>query len=179
MRHISTGVVGFFKVFAGQNKGIISTALLSYPTLLLKPNERPTISKYLCPAKSFAMEYIQPATMPAPKGHYSPAVVHGGLVFVSGQLPVDDAGQVLGNTVQEQTQQCLQKIAEILAAANSRLDLILKVNIYLSDVALWPRVNAAYADFMGKYRPARVIIPCGLLHYGCLVEIDCVAAVAQ
>ncbi len=125
------------------------------------------------------MQYVQPATMPAPKGHYSPAVVHGGLVFVSGQLPVDGAGQVLGNTVEEQIHRCLQNIVEILTAANSRLDLMLKVNIYLNDIALWPRANTAYAAFMGEHRPARVVIPCGPLHYGCLVEIDCVAAVAQ
>lgn len=123
------------------------------------------------------MEYVQPTTLPVPKGHYSPAVVHGGLVFVSGQLPIDAAGQVQLGSVEEQVQLCLQNIETILAAASSRMGLILKVNIYVSDVELWPRVNAAYAAFMGEHRPARAVIPCGALHYGCAVEIDCIAAV--
>lgn len=123
------------------------------------------------------MEYVQPTTLPVPKGHYSPAVVHGGLVFVSGQLPIDAAGQVQLGSVEEQVQLCLQNIETVLAAAGSRTNLILKVNIYVSDVELWPRVNAAYAAFMGEHRPARAVIPCGTLHYGCAVEIDCIAAV--
>lgn len=123
------------------------------------------------------MEYVQPTTLPVPKGHYSPAVVHGGLVFVSGQLPIDAAGQVQPGSVEEQVQLCLQNIETVLAAAGSRTNLILKVNIYVSDVELWPRVNAAYAAFMGEHRPARAVIPCGTLHYGCAVEIDCIAAV--
>ncbi|MCS7036460.1 MAG: RidA family protein [Saprospiraceae bacterium] len=123
------------------------------------------------------MEYIQPAALSIPKGHYSPAVVHGGLVFVSGQLPIDAAGEVRLGSVEEQVQLCLQNIETILVAAGSRIDLILKVNIYVSDIALWPRVNAAYAAFMGEHKPARAVIPCSELHYGCAVEIDCIAAV--
>ncbi len=123
------------------------------------------------------MEYVQPSTLPVPKGHYSPAVVHGGLVFVSGQLPIDASGQVQLGSVEEQVGLCLHNIETILAAAGSRMELILKVNIYISDVALWPRVNAAYAAVMGEHRPARAVIPCGVLHYGCAVEIDCIAAV--
>jgi 2-iminobutanoate/2-iminopropanoate deaminase len=103
-------------------------------------------------------------------------VVCGGFVFVSGQLPVDMSGQIQGSDVEEQTRCCLQKIAEILTYSGSEIGLMVKVNIYLSDISLWPRVNAAYAAFMGEHRPARVVVPCGPLHYGCLVEIDGVAA---
>ncbi len=124
------------------------------------------------------MKYVQPDALAAPKGHYSPAVVHGGFVFVSGQLPMDASGAVQLGSIEAQTQLCLHNIATLLAAAGSSIREILKVNIYISDIALWPRVNAAYAAFMGEHRPARTVIPCGALHYGCAVEIDCIAAVA-
>jgi len=123
------------------------------------------------------MQYVQPDNLALPRGHYSPAVVHGGLVFLSGQLPIDASGAVQLSSIEEQTQLCLQNMAAILAAAGSSVRAILKVNIYISDIALWPRVNATYAAFMGEHRPARAVIPCGALHYGCAVEIDCIAAV--
>lgn len=123
------------------------------------------------------MECLQPSALPIPKGHYSPAVVHEGLVYVSGQLPIDAQGQVQLGSVEEQVQLCLQNIETILKAAGSHRSLILRVNVYVSDIALWPRINAAYAAFMGEHRPARAVIPCGTLHYGSAVEIDCIAAV--
>jgi 2-iminobutanoate/2-iminopropanoate deaminase len=123
------------------------------------------------------MHYIQPPNYVTPKGHYSPAVVHAGIVYVSGQLPMDAAGQVQLGSVEEQTALCLHNIAEILKAAGSDLGHILKMQVFVSDIALWPRINAEYARIMGAHRPARVIVPCGALHYGCLVEIDCIAAV--
>jgi len=123
------------------------------------------------------MHYVQPPNYSIPKGHYSPAVVHAGIVYVSGQLPTDAAGQVQLGSVEEQTALCLHNIAEILKAAGSDLGHILKMQVFVSDIALWPRINAEYARIMGEHRPARVIVPCGALHYGCLVEIDCTAAV--
>ncbi|MCS6928210.1 MAG: RidA family protein [Saprospiraceae bacterium] len=125
------------------------------------------------------MEYIQPAALATPRGHYSPAVRWGDLVFVSGQLPTAPDGQVRLSSIEEQVHLCLKNIETILKASGSGLNQILKVNIYLSDIALWPRVNAAYAAYLGEHRPARVVIPCGPLHYGCSVEIDCVAAVSR
>lgn len=123
------------------------------------------------------MQIIQPANMPIPKGHYSPAIVHDGLVYVSGQLPMDAAGQPQLGTVEEQTALCLRNMANILHAAGSDLGHILKVRIFVSDMEMWSRVNAEYARILGDHRPARVIVPCGPLHYDCAVEIDCVAAV--
>ncbi len=125
------------------------------------------------------MKCVQPAGHPPPQGHYSPALVHEGIVYGSGQLPIDAAGQICGQSIEEQTRYCLQKVEEILRACGSRLDLILKVHVSLSGVALWPRFNRAYAELMGCHRPARVVIPCSPLHYGCAVEIDCIAAVAE
>ena len=122
-------------------------------------------------------------TAPAPKtgGHYSPAVVHGGLVFVSGQLPIDPQSgrKLIDAPVEAQVLQALQNLAAILEANGSRLDRVLKVTVYVSDIALWDRVNAVYAKFFGAHRPARAVVPTGPLHFGFLIEIDAIAAVIQ
>lgn len=116
--------------------------------------------------------------LPPPAGHYSPAVVHGGLVFVSGTFPGDpaDPGAPRGD-IEEQTEQALRNVGRVLEAAGSGLDRLLSVTLYLSDVSLWPRVNAAYARVLGEHRPARTVIPSGELHWGWLVEVQVVAAV--
>lgn len=115
---------------------------------------------------------------PRPAGHYSQAVVHGGLVFVSGQLPVDPAsGAVLSGTAGEQARAALANLAAILAAAGSGLDRVLRVTVYVSDIASWAEVNATYAEVFGDHRPARTVVPTRDLHYGCLVEVDAIAAV--
>jgi 2-iminobutanoate/2-iminopropanoate deaminase len=123
------------------------------------------------------METITTAGAPAPAGHYSQAVVHGGLVFVSGQLPLDPATRAPHNgEVEEQVALVLRNVAAILEAAGSGIDKVLRTTVYVSDIALWGRVNAAYASFFGDHRPARSVVPTRDLHFGCLVEIDAIAA---
>jgi 2-iminobutanoate/2-iminopropanoate deaminase len=124
-----------------------------------------------------SIDFKFPATIATPKGHYSPGVVHNGVVYVSGQLPIDATGTVQLGTIEEQTALCMHNIAEILKAANSDLQHILKVNVFVSDIALWPRINAEYSKIMGDHKPARIVVPCNPLNYGCLIEIDCMAAV--
>ena len=114
--------------------------------------------------------------MQIPKGHYSPAVIYGGLVYVSGQLPIHNDGTIETGDIEEQVKVCMKKIETILMEADSSRKMILKVNIFLSDISLWSRVNAVYSEIMGDHKPARVIVPCPELHYGCSVEIDCIAA---
>lgn len=121
---------------------------------------------------------IKTADAPAPGGHYSQAIVHNGLVFVSGQLSIDPhTGEKRLGSIEEQTEQTLKNVAAIVRAANSDLSRILKMTIYVSDINLWSAVNTVYARFMGEHRPARAVIPVGELHYGFLIEIDAIAAV--
>lgn len=124
-----------------------------------------------------SVERIFPAEMPVPKGHYSPAVVHQGVVYISGQLPIYPDGRVESGEIEAQLRVCLENIRTILQAAGSDLSHVLKVNIFVSDVALWPRINAVYADFFGPHKPARIVVPVQTLNYGALVEVDCIAAV--
>lgn len=114
---------------------------------------------------------------PAPAGHYSQAVVHAGVAYVSGLLPIARDGTHAAGPVEDQVRQALANLEAVLAAAGSSRERVLRCTVYVADVALWPRVNAVYAGFFGDHRPARTVVPCGQLHYGFLVEIDAIAAV--
>ena len=122
---------------------------------------------------------IETKNAPAAGGHYSQAVVHNGLVFVSGQLSIDPlTGEKKLGSIEEQTEQVLKNIAEILKAANSDFSRVLKMTVYVADIELWSAVNQVYARVLGENRPARAVIPTGKLHYGFLIEIDAIAATA-
>ncbi len=124
------------------------------------------------------MKFISTAHAPTPAGHYSQAVVHGGLIFVSGQLPIDPADPSRPpGTIEEQTSRALANVAAILEAADSGLDRVVQMTVYISDVSMWGRVNAVYARIMGDHRPARAVVPVGELKPGVLIEIQAIAAV--
>lgn len=123
------------------------------------------------------MRTVQTDRAPQPAGHYSQAIVHGGMVFVSGQLPIDPAtGAAAGESIEAQMEQAMANVAAIVEAAGSGLDRLLKVTVYLSDMSLWPRANAVYGRILGEHRPARAIVPTFPLHHDYLVEIDAIAA---
>jgi 2-iminobutanoate/2-iminopropanoate deaminase len=126
------------------------------------------------------ISYISTPRAPTPAGHYSQATVHNGVVYVSGQLPINPStgAKVLG-TIEEQTEQVLNNLVAILDEAGSDPDHVLKVTVYVADIGLWDRVNAVYARFFGETRPARAVVPTKELHHGLLIEIDAVAAVAR
>jgi len=115
---------------------------------------------------------------PKPGGHYSQAVVHNGLVFVAGQLPIDaKTGEKLTGSIEQQTEKCLMNVAAILKASGSDLSRVLRMTIYVSDMEHWLAVNTVYARVMGEHRPARAIVPVKELHYGFKIEIEATAAV--
>ena len=124
------------------------------------------------------MKVIQPSDQPRPKGHYSPGFEHNGLVYVSGQLPMDlVTRQPFTGSIEEQTELSLRNVEAVLHAAGSDLDHVLQMTIYVSDMELWGRVNETYARVMGEHRPARAMIPVKDLHFGTQIEIQAVAAV--
>jgi len=115
---------------------------------------------------------------PTPAGHYSQAVIHDGIVYVAGQLPIDpQSGEKRVGSIEEQTEQALRNVSEILKAAGSDLSRVLKMTIYISDISLWGGVNTVYARIMGDHRPARAIVPIKELHYGFQIEIEAIAAI--
>ena len=125
------------------------------------------------------MKKIFPESMPIPKGYYSPAVVHNGTVYVSGQLPINEKGEPQISSIEDEVRQCMKNIETILKASGSDLQHILKVNVFIADISNWPTFNQVFAEIMGDHRPARIVVPCNQLNYGCGIEIDCIAAVAE
>ena len=127
---------------------------------------------------SLKMEFIETSNAPVPAGHYSQAVVHQGLVYVSGILPITPDGDKLTDAnIELQILQVLQNLEAILQAAGSSKEKVLKATVYVSDVQDWPRINSVYASFFEAHQPARVVVPVGTLHYGLNVELEVVAAV--
>ena len=123
------------------------------------------------------IERINPNTLAAPGGHYSHAVVAGGLVFVSGQLPIAPSGEKLNRaSFDDQARQVLANVAAALAAAGSGVAQLVQVRVYVTDMAHWPAFNTLYADWAGSHRPARAVVPVPSLHHGFLIEIEAVAA---
>ena len=117
---------------------------------------------------------------PEPGGHYSQAVIHGNTIYVAGQLPLKpDTGEKVLGSIEEQTRQTLQNVAAVVRAAGSEVDRIVKTTVFISDIALWGRVNQVYAEFFGEHRPARSVVPVKDLHYGFLIEIEAVAALDE
>ena len=113
---------------------------------------------------------------PKPAGHYSQATVYNGLVFVAGQLSILPNGEHKFGSIEDQTEQALHNVHEILKAAGSDWDRVLKINISVADINLWDGVNKVYSRVLGEHRPARAVIPTGKLHYEFLIEIEAVAA---
>lgn len=126
------------------------------------------------------MRNVQPQDQPTPKGHYSPGVVHSGLVYVSGQLPMDlKTREPFAGAIEEQTELALRNVETVLHEAGSDLDHVLQMTIYVSDIELWGKVNETYARVMGDHRPARAIVPVKDLHFDTKIEIQAIAAISD
>ena len=124
---------------------------------------------------------IETSNAPAPVGPYSQAVVWGDLVLASGQIPLDPAtGQRVSDEIETQVHQVLANLAAVLEAAGSGLDGVLKTTVFLTDLALFPKVNALYADaFTADPAPARSTVEVSALPLGALVEIEAIARVRR
>jgi 2-iminobutanoate/2-iminopropanoate deaminase len=123
------------------------------------------------------MYCIETAASRKNPGHYSPAVAHNGLLYISGQLSLDPAtGLVPQGGIVPQTQQALANLESVLQAAGITRNHIIQCRLYTPDMRSWPAINTEYAAYFGQHKPARAIVPTGELHYGCLLEIEAIAA---
>jgi len=114
---------------------------------------------------------------PKPAGHYTQAIVSGAHVFVSGQLPIRPDGRPLDDDgFEAQARQAIQNMLEIVRAAGSSPQQLVKVTAYIVGIDNWIRFNTVYASMLPDACPARSVVPVPELHYGYLVEIDAIAA---
>ena len=126
------------------------------------------------------MQTIYTKNAPQPAGHYSQAIIHNELIYVSGQLPIHPkSGEKCLGSIEDQTKQTIENVASILDACDSSLKNVLKSTVYISDINLWTRVNRVYSDYFAEHRPARVVVPTKELHHGFKIEIEAIAAVKQ
>ena len=110
------------------------------------------------------------------KGHYSPGVLGGNTLYISGQLPMDpDTDQLVTGGIEAQTHAALGNVERVLQAAGLSKENVALCRVYIPDVGLWDAVNEVYAAFFGEHKPARVVVPTGALHHGALVEIEAIA----
>ena len=107
---------------------------------------------------------------------YSQAIRTGDLVFVSGQLALKpDHADIVGDSIQEQTEQVFQNLAAILDEAGSSVDKLVKTTVYLVDLSDFQGMNEVYARWVGDHPPARATIEISALPSGALVEIEAIA----
>ena len=123
---------------------------------------------------------IHSADAAAPGGHYSQAIAHAGVVYVSGQLPVRANGEHSADQPFEiQASIALDNLLAILRAAGLSPRDLLKVTVYVVGIEHWPAFDRMYANYLGDHRPARAVVPVPVLHHGYLIEIEAVARGAQ
>ncbi len=114
---------------------------------------------------------------PAAIGPYSHAIIAAGLLFCSGQTPLDpESGELVGTTPAEQADRCLRNLQAVCAAAGASLADAVRMTVYVTDMAAFAEVNEAYAAFFEADPPARVTIGVASLPKGAQVEIDAVVA---
>ena len=124
------------------------------------------------------MEYIRDIKNYKPKGHYSTALIHDGLIFISGQLPINlETGDKVFGTISEEISLVLKNIDIILNEAGSSKDKVLKTTVYVTELSKWEEVNTIYSQFFGDHFPARSVVSVAELHFGVKVEMEVIAAI--
>lgn len=113
---------------------------------------------------------------PAAIGPYSQAIVHNGIIYCSGQIPLDpETGEMKGDSIEEQTHQVMKNLQAVLEAAGSGLSGIIRTTIYLQNLENFAKVNEVYASYLSKPFPARATVEVSKLPRGSQVEIDAIA----
>jgi len=121
-------------------------------------------------------EVVSTPNAPQAIGPYSQAIKHNGLVFLSGQIPLDTAGNLIEGGITEQTRQVLNNIKNVLDAAGSNLSSVLKATVFLKSMDDFAEMNKVYSEFFSDHKPARSTIQVAKLPRDVAVEIEVVAA---
>jgi len=115
---------------------------------------------------------------PPPKGPYSQAVIHNGLMYVSGQIPIDSVtGLMVRSTIEEETETVLKNLKIIVEEAGAGMEDVLRVSCYLADMEDFPRFNRVYEKYFDTAPPARSTFQAGRLPLDVQIEMDAIVAV--
>lgn len=121
-------------------------------------------------------ETVTTTNAPGAIGPYSQAIKAGGMVFCSGQIPIDPAtGEFVSDVVSEQTEQVLRNLDEVLKAAGTGLDNVVKTTVFLADMNDFAEMNEVYGRYFSDNKPARATVQAARLPRDARVEIDCIA----
>ena len=121
------------------------------------------------------MKYIHTENAPKAVGPYTQAIVSNGFVFCSGQIGIDPDTQELFEGFEEQAHQVLKNLINVLQAANSSLNSVIKTTVFLVDINDYPKLNEIYAQYFSEHKPARSAVTVAKLPKGALIEIEAVA----
>ena len=125
------------------------------------------------------MNIVSTPNAPAALGPYSQAIVANGMVYCSGQIPIDPATNTIhAETIEEQTRQAIANLKNVLEAAGSGLDKVVKTTVFISDMNDFAALNAVYAELFGGSKPARSCVQAARLPKDVKVEIEAIAALA-
>lgn len=120
--------------------------------------------------------HVNSPELSKPGGHYSHACICNGMVYLSGQLPVNAQGQALADKpFEQQAKQVLFNIEASLKASGSSKSKLVQVRIFIVDMDMWPEFNRLYAEWIGDHRPARIVAGVSCLHFGSALEIEAIA----
>ena len=138
-----------------------------------------TLGKAIAPVTHHRHAVTAPEA-PKPAGPYSHAVRSGGLLFCSGQVPLDPTtGRLVEGSIGDQTRRCLENLALVCAQAGAQLADAVRMSIYLTDIAVFAEVNEAYGAYFASDPPARTTIGVAALPGGARVEIDAIVALLE
>ena len=121
-------------------------------------------------------EIISTEKAPGAIGPYSQAIKTGGMVFCSGQIPINpETGEFVSNDISEQTEQVLKNLSAVLEAAGASLESVVKTTVFLADMSDFAAMNEVYGRFFSENKPARATVQAARLPRDAKVEIECIA----
>ena len=125
-------------------------------------------------------EIVSTVKAPGAIGPYSQAIKAAGMVFCSGQIPIDpETGEFVSDDISQQTEQVLRNLSEVLEAAGTNLRNVVKTTVFLADMNDFVLMNEVYARFFGENKPARATVQAARLPRDARVEIDCIAVAVE
>lgn len=126
------------------------------------------------------MKYIHTDNAPKAVGPYSQAIVSNGVVFCSGQVPLDpETGEIIEGAIAEQTHRVIKNLQAVLEEAGSSLGKVVKTTCYLQSLSDYQTFNAVYNEYFSENKPARATVEVAKLPLGALVEIEAIAEVTN